>query len=316
MKIKTSVIKGGFLLLSVLCLSISFPAFAKAPAAPRKVTSYSCKRSGTSITVRWKKQPKITGYQVYRSTSKTGKYKRVKTTSKTFWKNTGLKHGSKYYYKIRAYKTTGGKRVYGAFSAVRSANIPKTRWQKLQDKYRNVPSVRQLIFVQYTGGTKAKVYLYKKQGKNWKKILSCNGYVGRRGINKKKEGDKKTPTGTFNITSGFGIKSKPPTRLPYTKVNSSHYWCADRANYNKLINIKKTPHKCRGEHLIDYKGVYDYGLFTDFNKACTYGKGSAIFMHCTGNYPYTGGCVAVCKSSMLKIMKNIDTQTKICIYPK
>ena len=179
-----------------------------------------------------------------------------------------------------------------------------------------MPSVRQLIFVQYTGGTKAKVYLYKKQGKNWKKILSCNGYVGRRGINKKKEGDKKTPTGTFNITSGFGIKPKPPNRLPYTKVHSSHYRCADRANYNKLINIKKTPHKCRGEHLIDYKGVYDYGLFTDFNKACTYGKGSAIFMHCTGNYPYTGGCVAVRKSSMLKIMKNIDTQTKICIYPK
>ena len=217
--------------------------------------------------------------------------------------------GGQWYYFFKANDKYGGPEC--AMSTVKI-----DRWQTLLDDYKNNSSVNQLIFVQHTGGTRANVQFYKKQNGNWSKILSCNGYVGRNGIDKVKEGDKRTPTGTFNITGGFGIKANPGTNLNYTQVNSSHYWCGDKAYYNRLININQYPHNCRGEHLIDYKGVYDYGLFTDFNSSCTYGKGSAIFMHCIGNYSYTGGCIAVDKNSLLTIMRNIDLKTKICIYPK
>lgn len=199
---------------------------------------------------------------------------------------------------------------------LRKASAVKTKWQKLFDKYRNNDKVNQLIFVKYIKGSKAKVYLYDKTEENtWKRILSCTGYVGKRGINKKREGDKKTPTGTFNITSAYGIKSNPGAKMSYHKVKKYDYWCGDKY-YNRLINTKKKPHKCRGERLISYKGHYDYGLFMNFNKKNKKGKGSAIFMHCTGKNKYTAGCIAVKKTYMKKIIRTIEDGTKICIYKK
>lgn len=195
-------------------------------------------------------------------------------------------------------------------------NAKESHWTTILKKYEKDDKVNSLIFVKYTKGSKAQVYLYKKdEKKQWKKLLSCKGYVGKRGINKKREGDKKTPTGTFTITKAFGIKSNPGAKIDYLKVKKHHYWCGDRY-YNRLVDVKKKPHKCRGEHLIGYKGYYDYGLFLDYNKKCKKGKGSAIFMHCTKKNPYTGGCIAVKKSNMVKIIRNIEKNTKICIYRK
>lgn len=194
---------------------------------------------------------------------------------------------------------------------VKAASKP---WKQLLKKYEKNDKVKNLIFVKHQKGSKAKVYLYKKNEKNkWKKVLSCQGYVGKNGIHKKKEGDKRTPTGTFTITKAFGIKKNPGAKISYLKVNKNHYWCGDKY-YNQLINIKKKPHRCRGEHFINYKGYYDYGLFLDFNKKCKKGKGSAIFMHCVKNNPYTEGCIAVSKKNMKRIIRTIEKNTKICIY--
>ena len=50
--------------------------------------------------------------------------------------------------------------------------------------------------------------------------------------------------------------------MPYVKVNRQHYWCGDSGSgyYNRLIRKDETGHNCGGEHLIDYKGVYDYAV--------------------------------------------------------
>lgn len=189
-------------------------------------------------------------------------------------------------------------------------------WNKLKDQYKDKPRVKQLLFVQYTGGTYAKVLLYDKVGKKWKKILACPGYVGSNGIGKTREGDATTPTGTFNFTSGFGILPDPGAKMPYLQVDSSHYWCSDQLYYNKLIDITQVPHDCKGEHLIDYVPSYDYGMFLDYNKKCIYPKGSAIFLHCSGGYTYTGGCIAVSEPDMVKILQTVEKGAKICIYDK
>lgn len=268
--------------------------------------------------LQWKTVKGASGYEIYRSTNKTTGYTKVKTLSKSgkSWSNSGLSGGKTYYYKIRAYRTVSGKKVYGSFSAVKSVQVPVSKWDKLLNQYKNNTSVDQLIFVKYKGGSKADIYVYDKQENGWKNVLKCDGYVGKNGINKVKAGDKKTPTGTFGITGAFGIKSKPVTSLDYTKVNKYLYWCGDKKYYNQLIDIRKQPHTCHGEHLIDYTGSYNYGLFLDFNSSNTYGKGSAIFMHCTKNYSHTAGCISVSESNMLKILKMIDDGAKICIYPE
>lgn len=197
-----------------------------------------------------------------------------------------------------------------------TVTVKADRWSKLLTKYQDDPSVNQLVFVKYTGGTSAEVSMYQKKSSGWKRILKCAGYVGRNGVGKTKEGDAKTPTGTFALTHAFGIKSNPGAKMDYVKVNPYLYWCADRQYYNQLIDIRKAPHSCTGEHLMDYVPQYNYGMFTSYNKDNVYGKGSAIFLHCVGSNPYTGGCVAVSQENMIKIIQNAEPGTKICIYKK
>lgn len=61
----------------------------------------------------------IDGYEVWKSTSKTSGYKLMKSTSGTKYKNTaGLKKGTRYYYKVRAYKQVGKKKFYSDWSNV------------------------------------------------------------------------------------------------------------------------------------------------------------------------------------------------------
>lgn len=79
--------------------------------------------------LKWKKQAGVTGYQIFRARTPNGTYKRVRTIkntttiSATLASHTGLKP---YYYKVRAYKTVSGKRVYGEFSEVKSCGPKKT----------------------------------------------------------------------------------------------------------------------------------------------------------------------------------------------
>ena len=52
---------------------------------------------------------------------------------------------------------------------------------------------------------------------------------------------------------------------------------------------------------------YDYGLETDYNSECLYPMGSAIFVHCKGAKSYTGGCIALDKPLMKKILMTADS---------
>jgi L,D-peptidoglycan transpeptidase YkuD (ErfK/YbiS/YcfS/YnhG family) len=204
----------------------------------------------------------------------------------------------------------------GNLTATCTIKVSTNRWNYLLDKYQYDSKVNQLVFVKYKGKKKADVLLYTKTNNQWKKEISTAGYVGKKGINKKREGDKKTPTGTFNFTGAFGIKSDPGAKMKYTHVTKKLYWCGDKKYYNQLIDITKHPHKCVGEHLINYKPHYNYGMFLDFNKSNKYKKGSAIFLHCKGKNNYTAGCIAISESSMKKIIQTVENGSKICIYNK
>ena len=58
-----------------------------------------------SIKVSWKKIEGVTNYEVYRATSKTGKYTKIKTTTSTSYTAKSLTPGKSYYFKVRGYKT-------------------------------------------------------------------------------------------------------------------------------------------------------------------------------------------------------------------
>lgn len=94
--------------------------YTVAPSRPGKVSARSAKKN--QATVSWKKPGGATGYQIYRSTKKSGSYKRVAALtggSKKKWTDKNLKSGRTYYYKIRAYRKGADKKnAYGKFSSV------------------------------------------------------------------------------------------------------------------------------------------------------------------------------------------------------
>lgn len=72
-----------------------------------------------TVTLKWKKSPKVTGYKIYKL--KKGKFKRIKTikkNSKIKFTDKKLKAGTKYRYKIRTYKKVGKKTYNGPLSDV------------------------------------------------------------------------------------------------------------------------------------------------------------------------------------------------------
>lgn len=201
--------------------------------------------------------------------------------------------------------------------AATKAAPAKGKWKTILNKYRDNRNVKQLVFVRYNGRNNTTLTLYKKNNKKiWYQVLNCKAYVGQYGINKKREGDRRTPTGEFNLERPFGTLNNPGSKMPYTKLNKYLYWCGDKKHYNRMIDIRKYPHKCRGEHLIKYSKQYAYAMNISYNSKGTYGKGSAIFLHCFGNARYTLGCVAVSKANMRTIIRNCEKGTRICIYKK
>ena len=66
-----------------------------------------------SAKLSWTKVSGAKGYELYRATSKNGTYKKVATTSKTSYQDKKLSSKKTYYYKVRAYKTSGGNTIEG-----------------------------------------------------------------------------------------------------------------------------------------------------------------------------------------------------------
>jgi len=143
--------------------------------------------------------------------------------------------------------------------------------------------------------------------------------IGKRGLtSNKKEGDKKTPKGTFKIENLYfrkDRKEKPVTLLKCIKIKKNMGWCDDiryPKKYNKLIKIEK---KIRHEKLKrkDYKYDLLIPIKYNFKKPIT-GMGSCIFIHLTKNYTPTAGCIALKEKDFLIMLKLVKKNTKIKIF--
>ncbi len=186
-------------------------------------------------------------------------------------------------------------------------------------QYRNNALVKQIILVEQAkeNVNRGTLFILEKNNRNeWQETLQCNAYLGKNGIDKTREGDKRTPSGDYGFLMAFGAKEDPGSVIPYTKLTESMYLCGDKEYYNQFIDTSKIRHTCsnNSEHLIRYIPQYNYALILDYNKENVYGKGSAIFLHCFGSYPYTLGCISIAEENMIKILKTVDKNTRICIY--
>ncbi len=143
--------------------------------------------------------------------------------------------------------------------------------------------------------------------------------IGKKGSTwNKKEGDKKTPKGTFELDKLYfrkDRKEKPSTSLKCIEIKKNMGWCDDvrfPKIYNKLIKIKK---KIKHEKMRrkDYKYDLLIPIKYNFKKPMT-GRGSCVFVHLTKDYKPTAGCIALKEKDFLIMIKLINKNSKIKIF--
>ncbi len=178
----------------------------------------------------------------------------------------------------------------------------------------------QMVVVVGTGGCNADVSYYRKdETGGWQLAWREAGIVGRNGItDEKREGDGKTPEGTYRFTMPFGLKDDPGAKLPYHKVRQGDYWVDDSqsAHYNRLVNTSETARDWNSaENLATAYTVYNYALALSYNEECVPGQGSAIFLHCFTANPDNGsaGCIRLPEERARELVVSATEQTRIVI---
>ena len=140
--------------------------------------------------------------------------------------------------------------------------------------------------------------------------------IGKNGLNSnKKEGDKTTPKGLFNLNRLYYRADRVrfiKCRIKKKKITKNISWCDDpnHKRYNKEIYNYKRNNK---ENFYRKDHKYDYLITINHNHKRIPNKGSAIFLHLTDNYKPTAGCIALKEKDFQILLKLINQKTKINI---
>jgi L,D-peptidoglycan transpeptidase YkuD (ErfK/YbiS/YcfS/YnhG family) len=129
------------------------------------------------------------------------------------------------------------------------------------------------------------------------------GYNGIAPPGRKREGDGRTPSGTYGFSFFFGVDPSPGVAFPYRRVATSDYWDDDPASarYNTWVDARTASAGQRPEPMHQVP-AYDYGAVIAYNTARAPGLGSAIFLHVTTGGA-TAGCVSLPESQLLTVLR-------------
>jgi L,D-peptidoglycan transpeptidase YkuD (ErfK/YbiS/YcfS/YnhG family) len=167
---------------------------------------------------------------------------------------------------------------------------------------------RQLITVTTAsyGATYATLAAYLSSGHGWRRVFGpWTARIGRNGFappGGKREGDGRTPSGTFSMPFFFGVLPNPGVRLPYRRIRPWDYWDDDPASarYNEWVDGRHASPGASPEPMD--VSAYDYGAVIGYNTARTPGLGSAIFLHLNIGIA-TAGCVTLPGNELLPLLR-------------
>jgi len=149
-----------------------------------------------------------------------------------------------------------------------------------------------------------------------RKLIHC--VIGRHGQTFfKKEGDGKTPRGTWSPQKVYyraDRTKRPKTTLPIKSIKPHYGWCDDPTdrNYNRPVT---RPYPASTETFWRDDELYDCLVVLNHNQCPRIkGAGSAIFMHVAKqNFPPTQGCIALEKQQLHQLLPLLKTTTKFII---
>ncbi len=172
-----------------------------------------------------------------------------------------------------------------------------------------VQKQRIVVIADGNGSTKAKAYFFEGE----KLIGLYDAIIGRNGIaakNQKKEGDGKTPSGIYRITTLFGKSEPDGAKMPFIKTHPALRCVddSDSSHYNLIIDSSKTViDYASSEEMLREDGLYDIGAVIEYNPEGKKNAGSCIFMHIANKEGRpTAGCVAFKKEDMEQIASTLS----------
>ncbi len=115
-----------FVVYSSNSFGLGTPVFSSFVTIKAKKPTVKLKKNKKSVKVSWKKVNDVSGYKIYRSTSKSGKAKLVKTVkgNKTFsYTDKKVYKKTRYYYTVKAYQTQNKKQYLGYASSQKSVKL-------------------------------------------------------------------------------------------------------------------------------------------------------------------------------------------------
>ncbi len=156
------------------------------------------------------------------------------------------------------------------------------------------------------GATRAELTAYRKVDGKWRRVFGPWGaWIGRNGMappGAKREGDGRTPSGTYGFGFFFGVDPNPGVHFPYRRIYAYDFWDDDPASprYNLWVDARQASPGADPEPMD--VSAYDYGAVIAYNTARTPGLGSAIFLHINIGTP-TAGCVTLPVGELLEILR-------------
>jgi L,D-peptidoglycan transpeptidase YkuD (ErfK/YbiS/YcfS/YnhG family) len=192
-----------------------------------------------------------------------------------------------------------------SFVASMSFAVGSSSVRELADK----SAVSQLITVRPASRAATYATLRAYHVANGKRVLVFGPWTARVGYNgiaapgRKREGDGRTPSGTYGFSFFFGVSPSPGVAFRYRHAYPYDYWDDDPASarYNEWVDARAVNPGENPERMHDVP-AYDYAAVIAYNTARTPGLGSAIFLH-VGTGTATAGCVSLPRSELVKVLR-------------
>jgi L,D-peptidoglycan transpeptidase YkuD (ErfK/YbiS/YcfS/YnhG family) len=172
------------------------------------------------------------------------------------------------------------------------------------------PRQRITVTASSYGSTYATLRVYQLSGTSktkWAEVFGpWTARVGYNGVARpgaKREGDGKTPSGTYGFAFFFGVNANPGVHFPWRHAYAYDYWDDDPGSprYNEWVDTRTQNAGKHPEPMHDVP-AYDYGAVIAYNTARAPGLGSAIFLHVGTGGP-TAGCVSLPAAELLKVLR-------------
>jgi L,D-peptidoglycan transpeptidase YkuD (ErfK/YbiS/YcfS/YnhG family) len=207
--------------------------------------------------------------------------------------------------------------TYSIKGSGESTNINPFIKQFIVHHSTQIEESEQLIFATNTDSSSFHVTIDAVERNNgiWHLVfLTFTGSIGEKGfapMDKKREGDGKSPSGIFPLGAAFGYDPWVVTKMPYKQATDDDFWVDDvnSEDYNKWVKGK--PKAASWEKMKRNDDQYKYGVVIEYNMdPIVKGDGSAIFLHVWNSGKPTAGCVSMSEEMVLKILGWLDPAKK------